>query len=612
MANEKQPSPTQPNFDKWIVTYKDILEDGLIRYNSAFSMPTLQYISSVHLVATLWYNKLRTFKHQLTWLQVCKIGNKIKSELDDIMKPKLLHQYIPHLIILVGQELSNWIDFYDYYVFKKNKKKKSVAINYIDKIVWSPRGTINHLKTAKSMLEVKKSILYKNCIIVCAKCCASEDTLIGFPAFIGNLQTDNVIEEHNPMKFFWLNFMHRSAESWDELKANKCLYCFEREVSSYLRNTPASEYDVSVMFTLQYEFYIDYSCYIVSKLDENQQDELMDFGVFFDDIIPQFLMEPLYLDYFLPTLYHVRDDIPEENVCQILFDLNNLISDHYGDASKGYSYLYEKYVFFFQEIWSFLPDHCKDFVLDLEITAFDWIWQNTSLHLLSTYFGDCRPNVKRMLLFSARALNFCEDLIKNDQYEMFEKYVCPVFFTDNNEESDNLKFEFVREVKSVYWHFIKERKWSALDKFFTWSYSSETERMEQKKMLLRDVFVYEVDDYRFTSKMHYKTRYQCNFKPMNGVTNFGHFDELLKWCFNSKKEINKFKRTELCKTNNFTEIICDMIKRKRLDIIKQFLSWCFSNNEKLIRQFKKNFGNELASLEEGVDEPPPAKRRRLR
>ncbi|WP_342271052.1 hypothetical protein [Candidatus Tisiphia endosymbiont of Parasteatoda lunata] len=164
-----------------------------------------------------------------------KIEDKVLDKVLQLSVPDRIRKILSNIIYPTGKEIFGWIMYQDQYIFNTgyygHQYPKSIAINYIDDLVWTARGIIDYQETAKTLLakEEKLSDSYKY-NIACAYCFEANIAIIA-PKVINTTLTLKCIEKQ-AMVYFWT--AHITGDFTELVKA---VYFYNKKYStSYSTN----------------------------------------------------------------------------------------------------------------------------------------------------------------------------------------------------------------------------------------------------------------------------------------------------------------------------------------------------------------------------------------
>lgn len=593
--------------ERWLIQYEDIIEGNALRYfKSKNAVPSLHHLASIRVIASIWYEHFTNCKQTLSTSHLGKILINVANHIKTLQIPETTKQKLQPYIVMVGEQIYEWILLYDEQAFKKTKHV-SMAKNYLYKITWTPEGTIDHIKTAKAMLTVNPK-LYKRTVLICDLC--KETVLLSAPlAFVENDDDDDV-ENSGYFSFRILKDLSSLEKKQVSLS---CMFCFEREISEFLKTPSNLEYGTGVS-ALNCLLRVDFFCFLLSRCTGDFQEELFvrtDSGLM--GFLFQLLAHPHWIDYCLPTLYHFRNDMNVKKLCTILRRLKLIIQCSFCWAIKGFSYMFEKCVFIFEEVWSFVPERLKINILESHPEVLTWLWTCNRLDSLSRYFSayGCFDEHVKFAMFACHSFTiaFCRTI--STEWRSFERYCLPVFFDD---QSNELKDAFVASTAvEVVLICARLETWQNMEEFLKWCYKSPSKRRVETRKLLCKIFP-KVCITRIVPEKRYKTRTSNREKVMQ--VDFALYDKLLMYYFKSERAVKVFKHGEFLKSGGLAKAFTHFLRENRFDLVEACVNWLFCQDVNKIKQFRNQYRQlknqyRAGRLKLRDSQLPPTKRRRI-
>ncbi|WP_342270958.1 hypothetical protein [Candidatus Tisiphia endosymbiont of Parasteatoda lunata] len=132
------------------------LAEDVIKY---YLMPSLQHVSISNIIITLWnqvdikyqivklFNEYEDDFYTDIYELFLKIEDKVLDKVLQLSVPDRIRKILSNIIHPTGKEIFGWIMYQDQYIFNTgyygHQYPKSIAINYIDDLVWTARGIID-------------------------------------------------------------------------------------------------------------------------------------------------------------------------------------------------------------------------------------------------------------------------------------------------------------------------------------------------------------------------------------------------------------------------------------------------------------------------------------
>lgn len=269
-----------------------------------------------------------------------------------------------------------------------------------------------------------------------------------------------------------------------------------------------------------------------------------------------------------------------------------------------------------------------------------------AIRLLKCLLSDANEEQKRLILFSMTSMDKCRRLLSKGRWDILAQLVQITLLSD--EDKNRFKELLIRHVRLctmhllraaeisetenfLKWAFVSERerkifktgleeKFPALaidilktknvpdaDKFLDWAFATQEEKQTFKETLGRNhlrpcamfllktreiTHVKEIFEWAFPSRddrEQFKADLARDFRgcaiELLDAQRLPHLENFLEWAFPEPAEREKFKRGELCLKYFFLLIRKFRFRFEGLDVLDNFLLWCFKDEE-LAQDFK--------------------------
>ena len=274
----------------------------------------------------------------------------------------------------------DWIKYQDEYVFDVDydyKYSKSIAINYIDCLVWTARGVIDYKETAKTLLAKGEKLLDDYKYNIACNYCLEDNIAIIAPKVINTTLTLRCIKKQ-AMIYFWTAHITGDYSKLDEAvyfynrnySTNYSIneYLFKKLIDNYCTNQVAIKYiwdklsneakSRQIVPAIKNTLNIDIRCFLLSQISKEVEIEVFKTS---DNkgILLGFLDHWLWGQYFLPTIHHIWDIISGCDYLRVLEGIVHKMEKNHEEIEK-----YKQYKSIFKELWQYAPKHLKEYVFE--------------------------------------------------------------------------------------------------------------------------------------------------------------------------------------------------------------------------------------------------------
>lgn len=596
------------------------------------------------------------------------VNNVYEKNLPDIISVNLVH-----IVKSMGKKIFHWAEY-----LQRNFRLK---VRNPDAIYWTSVGTIDQKKIFQKSVS---NMLIKNFYEVCdmASRCAQLEFIESHSAEIkehlvkhksssnaDHLKTHKLIvrtlihvnksfqedlnltddivdsdEESELTKLFDLAVTTGSDIAvkyyWNKMNVidqeGNILNCWEKCFKLY----KASPYEQNYM----QEKYVEILIFLMSKMSEDQIKKILVLDKKCKILIMFLTVWPAQ-HFFISVFSHVKDSLTGSQYIKILSEtLNHLVSFADSELNAHENFYYK----FFKVVWHSFTSSLKDAFCAFIIKPLKEI-EKPGPNVFESDNGRIKPSFKmimiqlfrifhleglkliindqhlvneRDLLINVGVFKF-KELVRQENYEMLNRFMLGVFDSYEGEENFKLKFNFYEDL-------IIDDKLDAVQKLLIWQSNSEDERLKLLKSgvsfeeMCEKLIKYgkcnvaekflrwvlkneEVEDLKNKFKSEnfvketiyyfWKNRYELNSKEKI----LKNSDDFLNWILNSKDDVDLFKQEKLFASyecvslyfKNLNEEYKILSEKKKW--FQQFLLYCNLTEEK-ISEVKKNVIENIHNL----------------
>lgn len=578
------------------------LEEDVIKY---YLMPSLQHVSISNIIITLWnqadikyqilklFNEFEDNEYSTTDMYelFLKIEDKVLDKLPQLAVPNRIRKILSNIVHPIGYEIFGWIRYQDTYIFNEGyngyQNLKPIAINYIDDLVWTPRGIIDYKETAKILLSTEKKLsdAYKY-NIACAYC-FEDNIAIMASKVIGTTLVLNSIKRQ-AMVYFWTAHI-----TGDFTELDKAVYSYNRKYSTNYSTNEClftvlidnrtnqiaikyiwdklsnEEKSRQIVPAIKKTSNTDIKCFLLSQMSKEKEKEV--FKTYnASKILLCFLDDWLWGQYFLPTIHHIWDIMSGCDYLHLLQNIVNTIGKNH-DTEK-----YNQYKSTFKELWQCAPKHLKEYVFEHNngyscSSIFFSLFYRENIDIIQSILFDSTDIQKKKIIFSDDGIGICHFLLTSNQWDLLEMLIERTLFS--REDVEFFKQKVIKgKGQDIAVHFIQKKEWDKVEQFLQWALKSD-------------------DDIReFRQELTYCGICNDILKSIvaNSKADFTELEHFFKWCALGDEEKVIKRKAEIPKFY-FDELICKLIEEDKYELLEQILNWCFVYDQKQIAQFKQNF-----------------------
>ncbi|WP_342260182.1 hypothetical protein [Candidatus Tisiphia endosymbiont of Metellina segmentata] len=576
------------------------LEEDVIKY---YLMPSLQHISISNIIITLWnqadikyqivklFNEYEDNFYTDMYELFLKIEDKVLGKLSPLAVPSGIRKILSNIIHPIGHEIFGWIMYQDKYIFNNGyygyQNLKPIAINYIDDLVWTPRGVIDYKETAKTLLakEEKLSDGYKY-NMACAYCFEDNIAIIASKV-IGTTLVLNSIERQ-AMVYFWTAHI-----TGDFTELDKAVYSYNRKYSTNYSTNEClftvlidnrtnqiaikyiwdklsnEEKSRQIVPAIKKTSNTDIKCFLLSQMSKEQEKEV--FKTYdASKILLCFLDDWLWGQYFLPTIHHIWDIMSGCDYLRVLQNIVNKMEKNHEDIEK-----YNQYKATFKELWQCAPKHLKEYVFEHEngyscSSIFFSLFCKENIDIIQSILFDSNDIQKKKIIFSNYGIGICHFFITSNQWDLLEMFIGSTLFS--REDVECFKQIVIKEKgQDIAVRFIQNKEWNKVEQFLQWALKSDDDIREFKLKLAYSKICDDILESIVT----------------NNKADFTELEYFFKWCASGNVEGVIELKIEIPQLY-FDEIISKLIEEDKYELLEQILNWCFINDLKQIVQLKQS------------------------
>ncbi|XP_065217915.1 uncharacterized protein LOC135843820 [Planococcus citri] len=187
--------------------------------------------------------------------------------------------------------------------------------------------------------------------------------------------------------------------------------------------------------------------------------------------------------------------------------------------------------------------------------------------------------LKKDVILHNDVIERCFHDINDGKFVQF-KTVVELLFVQPADLQD-IKIKLLLNFKNIFVNgTFSELRMNQWNGFVKWCLHFEVNMSEFKSSLpIDNIFADLLLKAVFVSSHQTSLRSKCNFENLNA---------LLNWYFESKEEIKRYKINAVFLSKKIN-VIDTIIDRKKTEILKNIIHWCFENDQELITQFKINY-----------------------
>ncbi|XP_015916410.1 uncharacterized protein [Parasteatoda tepidariorum] len=440
------------------------LEEDVIKYHL---MPSLQHVSMSNIIITLWnqadikYQIVKLFnEYEYNFLTniyklFLKIEDKVLDQVLQLPVPDCIRKLLSNIVHPIGYEIFNWIEYQDRYIFNTDYRyqySKSIAINYIDYLVWTARGVIDYKETAKTLLAKEEKLFDGNKYDIACSYCLEDDIAIIAPKVIDTTLSLRCIKRQ-AMVHFWtahitgdftklykaFSFYNRKYST--NYSINECLFkelidndCTNQVGIKYIWDKLSNEAKArQIVSAIKNTHNTDIRCFLLSQISKEQEKEV--FKTYdATQILLGFLDDWLWGQYFLPTIHHIWDIISGCDYLSVLKGIVNKMEKNHEDTEK-----YNQYKSIFKELWQYAPKHLKEYVFEHNNghschSIFSSLFCKENIDIIQSILRDANDIQKKKIIFSNYEVDICRFLITSNQWDLLEIFIDYTLFAREDVE----------------------------------------------------------------------------------------------------------------------------------------------------------------------------------
>lgn len=584
-----------------ILPYEILSQDGVLKYDFITS---LQNIVGTKVVSNLWMNlntqqRIIDMFHKRIQFPQCyfsddwsQIKTSVFTQVSELFLPKSIKEKLTNLVPLAGNSIYNWVIYNDVHILETNRYTKYSAVDEISNISWSARGKIDYAQTAKNILSNPNTSLsddhkYK---LACTYCLENEIAILA-PHVVGPFYLDSIKVDIHPMVYFWTahitgdntklynpyyndDYNRRNSNMSINEHIMQLLINVRNGVKSIFNQVPiiymwkklsGEEKARNITFIVEV-CNQDFRYSLLSNLDYEMQQNV--FKECSYTILSDILNDWLWEEYFLPTALHVLDIMDPLYYLPILKDVSDKINMNYMKKNK---YLYNMYKSIFMQLWKEGSRHFKIFEYDngrslqrLVSSSLSWA---PDMDVIEFILMDLDKRQKKLILFGFDGFQHCVNLMKCGLWDSLELLIKNTLST---EYVHLLKQTLlINTARAIAVHLLNTQALDKVEHFMSWVFETEEEIDKFRKTLLDDIC---------------ETLLESIIA--NNTVDFTEIESYLKWYAKGDIQvINQFKNPKY-----YFGRICirNLIEQDKYELLEIILTWCFSNNQQQIADFKSN------------------------
>lgn len=608
----------------------------LVKYDT---MASLEHIAAVRcIIALLDYREIQ----QLFAVKgiPCEraISGHLYVKITKLHLPSRLHEKLMRVASRMSNQIYEWIKYHDEQIFNIGHRLELEALGYVSAITWTSRGTIDYLRSARTLIDfnfrddIKFRITYAYCL--------DRPKISHFIKGLDPAYTKAMFPQHGrdflprSALYYWIRYQHsdtiearriygygiRSTCRVEEFLFNIFVrmpnYVLTKLLWNALTNTERIERTMDLVTT---NISSDLQLYFLSQLSVQEQN-------FVINCYRPFVFKILVNDYHLRSFY---DDLIEYiwNVMSVN-DFIEIIKQLFILIDTADSVMQLKYKHILKDFWSIAPIHLRHQVLqynyELELqrdertrvwqvrnscTILPLKWQNNEdiVHLV---LSDATIAQRKCFLESDSSVYYAIQSIKKGKHRALQSFISH-FLPDLGDQQEYKIAVICGDDYALVKHFCNSVTSDSADAFYRWCFPSKLQMrkfIEEKRAdMWHKMRVFFSTEQNFTKVqpflewcllpphqlLDWLHRFQLDVWyeviRIDYKTTVIEIENFLDWSFDTTSELNKAQIIIPRKLSLFTKFICGLIKRNNIPLLDQLLNWCFLFDQRQIQNFKNKF-----------------------
>ncbi|XP_065224979.1 uncharacterized protein LOC135848837 [Planococcus citri] len=467
-------------------SYESVILSPTILTNA----PKLQEIASVTVAASLWnhVNIPETVfrvtdvytKNSAEWEA---LSEKVYALVDELKLPKSIAEYIVACACEMADAITAWVSYHHRTVFLENGPDK-LLYSLVYHIVWNPNGTINCVRTARSMMTSLRLSEVEKLKFLCVYCLKDEMSEMSPLLYQSNV-LDYVSCEENPLIYYWYRYFRNELNKVPTIKVDDDS---EPSIDVYMfRNDKVDNWSAKQYFFQRLNrdeqvreaiWLIDKHGIVYQKAVMLKLDEIQRLSVYMDravQIIANYSRLRICSRFILMTWFEARHLLSQD---QFLTIFRDLLKIGMNDTVM-------------KEIWTSADDNLKHHVVSfndhemVQKVLFEWKGFKDP-DFIYVLLHDCNAAVRKSIAAKTFFKTYAEKLLMESRIKGFDRLL--EFCLPEAEESNQFRISLMENnshIRDISLKFYSTGDVNGLNKFLKQLLPSSPDFIiEYKKNLL--------------------------------------------------------------------------------------------------------------------------------
>ncbi|XP_065200395.1 uncharacterized protein LOC135831665 [Planococcus citri] len=472
---------------------------GKFKYNF---IPSLEHIARINVILPAWnHPSIRSSMRNLFNIDVNrriieisywrKIEIEVIERIEQLPLPKSVIESLMCHTSDVGKEIIGWIMYYEKKILSRIQESDPLTIlNHLDNLVWTPRGTIHHVKTAQSIMNNEEISAMEKYMVACTFCLEEEIFIYArnrSMAIIKSNYESAHVKRSLPMLWFWTHCaegrLNELCKKETQFTVYESIYDCLIDLISYSGKSISGESDAAIKYIWckltqrEKEKLIkpilkicsaECCCFLLSHTSRFLEQKILKKRSHY--ILKLFIENHLWVDEIVPMVHYTFQYFNEESYSEIMKLLQRYLK-YYRKKITSCLFMYNKYAEILEEMWILSPPNYKNEIFERDdhlgaeiIYALAW---EHSERLIRLIFSGITPAQRKDVMESKHGVKKCTHFISTNQKRSFDEFSCLAFTQEY--ELNAFKKSLMRTQSSQIFSVIrKERGWRGVIDFLTW------------------------------------------------------------------------------------------------------------------------------------------------